>query len=769
MSEFHSRFIGREQGSPRVALAFLVAAWTVLAWPWLSGSVTIPWDAKAQFLPQLQFLAASFAKGESPAWAPYVFSGVPQIADPQSFLFSPPYLLLALVNAAPSAYAADVTLYLFLLVSAAAMFVWLADKGWHYAAALLSAIAFAFGAAMAWRVQHIGQVMSLAYLPMTLLLLDRALARSSVLYGIGAGIAAALLVLGRDQIALLSVYFLIAYVIAHWWTAPNRATTLKRTLAPLSAATVAGLLVVAVPVLLTALIAADSNRPSIDLEGAGRGSLHPAHLLTLLSPDVFGAAGRGREHWGPPSMPWGDTGLYLAQNMGQMYLGALPALLLVWGAVTGLFFQAGARLFAVAFVLAVVYGLGWYTPAFQIFHAAVPGVDLYRRPADAVFVIGFFGSVLAGYALNELLTTHLPRLERWQKGLLIALPAAGYLTMFGLALQLGRLDDSWLAIAAPALAMLAAAVMLHAMSGRPMPVKTAMLLVVSFMAVELGYANRPGGATGLAPDTYDVLDPQTKNATIALLKEKVRAGQSATRRDRIELVGFGFHWPNASLTHGFENTLGYNPLRLGSYTRATGAGDTVGLIEQKNFSPLFPSYHAPLVDMLGLRFIASSKPIDQFDKTLKPGDVLFVAKTADGFVYENPRALPRVLFATESQIADFETIVKTGKWPQFDPAATVLLDSGPAMPSRQPGSARIAVYSNTRVVIEADSPDGGYVVLNDIWQPWWFATLDGSDTAILKANVLFRAVAVPAGRHTVTFAFEPLRGAMKQLRASATK
>ncbi len=36
--------------------------WVALNWPWLSGALTIPWDAKAHFLPQLQFLAGSIAR-----------------------------------------------------------------------------------------------------------------------------------------------------------------------------------------------------------------------------------------------------------------------------------------------------------------------------------------------------------------------------------------------------------------------------------------------------------------------------------------------------------------------------------------------------------------------------------------------------------------------------------------------------------------------------------------------------------------------------------
>ena len=73
-------------------------------------------------------------------------------------------------------------------------------------------------------------------------------------------------------------------------------------------------------------------------------------------------------------------------------------------------------------------------------------------------------------------------------------------------------------------------------------------------------------------------------------------------------------------------------------------------------------------------------------------------------------------------------------------------------------------YRNTEVVLEADSPDGGWVVLNDPWHPWWFAEVDGKPARMHRANVLFRAVAVSPGRHTVRFRFLPLAGAWAQLR-----
>jgi hypothetical protein len=61
--------------------------------------------------------------------------------------------------------------------------------------------------------------------------------------------------------------------------------------------------IIAVPVILTALLAADSNRPEIGYEAAGRGSLHPANLLMLAFADLFGASDVQREFWGPPAFP----------------------------------------------------------------------------------------------------------------------------------------------------------------------------------------------------------------------------------------------------------------------------------------------------------------------------------------------------------------------------------------------------------------------------------------------------------------------------------
>jgi uncharacterized membrane protein YfhO len=73
-------------------------------------------------------------------------------------------------------------------------------------------------------------------------------------------------------------------------------------------------------------------------------------------------------------------------------------------------------------------------------------------------------------------------------------------------------------------------------------------------------------------------------------------------------------------------------------------------------------------------------------------------------------------------------------------------------------------YRNTEIEIAADAPAGGILVLNDVWHPWWRASVDGKPAKILQANVLFRAVVVPPGRHLVRFNFHPFGGALAQIR-----
>lgn len=745
----------------------LVVAWAAFCWPWLSGKVTVPWDAKAHFYPQLVFLAQSLAAGERPFWAPFVFSGSPQIADPQSLIFSPPYYLLAKLNAAPGFQAADAVPFAMLLFGALAVVLYFRDRNWHPAGAMVAALAFMFGGSAAWRIQHVGQVMSLAYFPIALWLLDRGLKRSSMLYGVMAGLVAGFMVLGRDQVAGLAVLVLAAYVLTHLLDGPDRAARITAALRPLLAGGIAGAAVVVIPVLMTLLLAAESNRAYIDYEGAGRGSLHPSALLTGFIANLFGTDGAFKDFWGAPSPLWGPVDLYVARNMSNVYSGAAVSLAVVFGLAGGGALQRGGRFFTLALLAMLLYTLGRYTPFFGLAYTTIPGVDFFRRPADGTFMIGALAAFVAGYVVH-LIASRQSALISKPGARTIAITLAAVLSSIALALAKGRLHYAWPMILEGVVWLAAAMALMHAF--RPLAVTRPLLAafaVGAFMLADLARNNGPNESTALPPTMFEALKPDSRDETVRKLKQLTEASRAPDRIDRVELAAIDFHWPNASLVHRLHNTLGYNPLRDRLYSAATGAGDHVALPDQRGFPPTFPSYVSPLADLLGLRYIASGVPLDRLDRAALAGALPLVARTDAAYIYENPRALPRVLFATHAETADFQAILRSGHWPRTDFRNTVLVEAMPPGAPRsanpRPGRATITKYANTEVRIAVDSPDGGFLVLNDPWHPWWYAHIDGDVTELYRANLLFRMVVLPPGRHEVVFLFRPQFGIVGSL------
>jgi SAM-dependent methyltransferase len=761
-----------ETGEYGFALCVFAATWAVLAFPWLSGAVTIPYDAKALFQAQLQFLANAFHSGQSPYWNPSTFVGVPQISDPQSLLFSPA-VLLAYFEKIPSFWQLDAFVLGLLGLGGVAIFKLCQNKGWHPAAGVVAAIVFAFGASAAWRIQHIVQIQSLAFFAVTLWLLARGLDRSSALCGALGGLAAGLMTVEPDQVAFLGCYVLLGYWLNHCLLAADRGSALRRSMRVVVPYGAVAATVSAVPLVLTYLFLEASNRPEIALSEAARGSLHPASLLTAVVSDLFGAFDPAVAYWGPYSEAWDKNELTLSQNMSQMYVGTLPILLvLTVGVMRGTLWSREMRFYAVGIGVLLLYALGTYTPAFGVFFKYLPGVSYFRRPVDAVFLIGTLLSVAAGYLVHLWLSSRLPFASYRKKASEAALVAAILLVALLTARSAGRtasalkpLMSAMIWIVACALVLATPTVWLRRSR------RFAVLLPALVLASDLAVNNGPNESTALPAASYDVLKPNCQNETIRFLKSRIRSKDGSPWRDRVELVGLGFEWQNAALVHGFEGTLGYNPFRLGEVSDATGARDYIAGADQKTFSALFPSYASTMANLLGLRFVAIGARIEEVDRRLEPGSLRLVARTADAYVYENPHALPRVLFVRDWKQVDFGALVATGNWPQFDPTQTVLLESPPEaddaigkLTSQPAAASRVGIrhYENTKVVIEVDAAEPGFVVLHDVWHPWWAADIDGVGITILPANVMFRAVQVPAGHHILTFEFRPISSAIAE-------
>lgn len=81
----------------------------------------------------------------------------------------------------------------------------------------------------------------------------------------------------------------------------------------------------------------------------------------------------------------------------------------------------------------------------------------------------------------------------------------------------------------------------------------------------------------------------------------------------------------------------------------------------------------------------------------------------------------------------------------------------PGCPGPGPGvpSITVARHDGDSVGLDVSAPREGFVVFSDGYHPRWTASVDGRPAAVLRAYGAVKAVAVPAGRHRVVFAFEP--------------
>ena len=73
------------------------------------------------------------------------------------------------------------------------------------------------------------------------------------------------------------------------------------------------------------------------------------------------------------------------------------------------------------------------------------------------------------------------------------------------------------------------------------------------------------------------------------------------------------------------------------------------------------------------------------------------------------------------------------------------------------GSTGIRSYSPEKIEMDVEIPgkNGAFLASTERFAPGWKAWVDGVPQKVLKVNIYFRGIPVPAGRHAVTWKYEP--------------
>jgi hypothetical protein len=157
----------------------------------------------------------------------------------------------------------------------------------------------------------------------------------------------------------------------------------------------------------------------------------------------------------------------------------------------------------------------------------------------------------------------------------------------------------------------------------------------------------------------------------------------------------------------------------------------------------------PILDLLGVRYLVCTSK-----SAVSPSESF---PAADYYVLENHSALPRTFVPrTVEVVPNDETRLARLADPLFDPREIAYVEQPANLPSSASGETEIVEANPQRVVLRAHMQTQGLVVLADLWNNGWRASVNDKNVPILRVDHALRGVIAPAGESEIVFRYSPL-------------
>jgi hypothetical protein len=701
------------------------------------------------------FVGREIRMGQIPLWNPYTVSGNPGLADPAANVFYPSTVPLLLLL--PVAAAINITIILHMILAGGLMHRYLGSLRLPRPARFVGAAVYMLSGFEVWRTLagDIPRLITYAWVPLLFYLVEEiACGRQGMGAALLGGLVLASQVFAGDpQTFTYAGLALVAYATARIASgARERAPGRRRPGLLVSAMLALGAGVAAVQVLPTLEEFFHSNRAGFAAGFAYLGSIPPVGLVSLIAPRFFGDEIHG---W------WGERELSAPEfypHAASLYTGFFTVVLTIV-ALVGRRDRWHVRFFALLGVAVLWLALGKFGYLYRAV-AFVPFLRSFRDVENINILVPMSASVLAAIGFGRFLEPGnsqdlWARVERT-----LSLVVAAAVGLVGLTV-LAQLGLGLTLLSLPAVRS-------------PVGESAVFVLVASALSVLLIRARArhhaaPGWLTGaaiaflIADLLYSAVPLFTAGTDIRPLAQPDAVTQYLARdRSLYRVSGFYDRGP----LFGVQDVGGEPSLLLARYQEYTdvlqGRPPTgYPRAEGPHGVVIRTGFDSPLLDLLNVKYVILRAADLPAARVQDPARLIQVAPGT--FIYRNPRVAPRILAARGYRIIqDPAAALDELRGPGYDPHAVVVLDRRPHLPDAaaaaagaggRPARLSVLSYADNRVVIKADFPDPGLLVLNDVDYPAWTAELDGRPVPVYRANYLFRAVAVPAGSHVVRFVY----------------
>ena len=213
--------------------------------------------------------------------------------------------------------------------------------------------------------------------------------------------------------------------------------------------------------------------------------------------------------------------------------------------------------------------------------------------------------------------------------------------------------------------------------------------------------------------------------------------------------------PNVTSYYGLETPEGYDPVYDARYEEFIAALNR----NEPNILPPFgfnriitlSNVNSPLLPLLNIKYVATLDDIQSPDLEL-------MYREGNTRIYWFKKALPRiypvekVIYAAQKSQMMSLLYDKT-----FNPAKEAIVEDTLAVPPEPVSDTdivRITSYTDSQILATSSFTSDHVVVISNMYDPQWHATIDSTPARIYRTNYLFMSIVVPKGEHVISFFYE---------------
>ncbi|MDY6863949.1 MAG: YfhO family protein [Thermodesulfobacteriota bacterium] len=732
-------------------------------------------DLSVFFIPSRIFWVEAVKNFSLPLWNPYLLSSQPLIATLQPAVFYPLHVIYFLLPF-DKAFNYIIVFHYFL----AGIFTYILMKKLKASdtAGIIAAVTFMLSGYLLSVHNLLSTLLSVAWVPLLLLLYFAVFLTRDIKYSIFAAVAAGMMFFAGGAIVVY-VTFLIILLLTSFpglFFQKEQRPPIKLRFFYLVVFMVLFLCISAIQLLpFLELVNLSGRADGFSYTDATIWSLHPKDIIQFFIPDFFGYQLRPNEYWNNQS--W----------LKSLYLGSIPFLL-----STFFFIKRGGRqiFFAMLMIIPLILAMGKHTPFYALFFHYVPFMDKIRYPVRFLFLSVFVISISSGLGYDYL-KEGIKKRDNAVKNLIyviLALGVAGVLLLSLLVFFDGQTahllkikgfgpphyndiginlhNIKRLLIISILLGLVLWVSVRVKMSNRLLSSGIIGLLIFDLFFGNLGFYDRiPAGDYHKNSSVMDfVLSDRTlfrifvTPLTMRARSIPVKSGSGHIERvvlDKEKIV------PGYGLERGIFD--------------ASGLGV---LVERRfsNISTLIAS--APkadstnLLDMMNVKYVISvpeiKSPRFNLEWEVSPFSTEEIKDTNSRTtikIYRNLDCQPRAFLVDGYRILskedEFKDVLSSR---EFKPKETVLLEEEAEDINKLRDDfnckdigeeVKILEYRNNSILLRVSLPEAKFLFLSELYYPGWKAYVDGKEKKIYRANYAFRAVFLNPGIHQIEFIYRP--------------